>query len=105
MSMRVPWLIAVAVAAAVALTSVAVTPASAHRHWHRGDRAFLGAVLGVFGTIATVAAANRYRDRYYYYGEPYGPYEYYDAPYGYGGGAYIYSRPRGGFQYRHHHHH
>ena len=113
MSMRVARLIAVALAAAVTLTSVAVTPASAQRHWHRGDRAFLGAVLGVFGTIAAVAAANRYRDRNYYYGGPYGPYAYYDEPYGYavpygyyGGGPYIYSRPRGGFRHwRHHHHH
>ena len=57
------------------------------RHYRRGNAAALGAVIGVFGAIASIAAADRYRDRYYY-GDPYygsyygGPY--YGAPYAYG---------------------
>jgi hypothetical protein len=52
--------ISAAVAAAMALASF--TPANASP---RGDRAFLGAVAGVFGAVATIAAANAARDRYY----------------------------------------
>lgn len=106
MGMRTPRFIVVTAAAALALTSIAVTPASAHyRHWHHGNAAVLGAVLGVFGTIAAVAAANRYRDDYYAYGygEPY-----YYAPYGYySGGSYGYApryRYRGGRHYSYHRH-
>ena len=83
--------IAAATAAAIALTSLAVTavPAdAASRHYMRaGDRAFLGAVAGVFGTIATLAA----RDHYYrHYGYGYGPYAP-PLPYGYyGPGPYYY---------------
>jgi hypothetical protein len=55
-----------------------------HRH-HRGDAAVaLGAVTAMFGTIAALAAASRYRKRYYYdhyYGHHYGPYHY--GAYGY----------------------
>jgi hypothetical protein len=80
--------IAAATAAAIALTAVAVTPASArpYRHHHRGagNAAVLGAVAGLFGTIATLAARDRY-ERHYGYG--YAPY--YapppPAPYGYYG--------------------
>jgi hypothetical protein len=76
--------IAAATAAAIALTSFAVTPASArpYGYHHRGaNAAVLGAVAGVFGTIAALAARNRY-ERDYRYG--YGPY-YAPAPYGYYG--------------------
>lgn len=66
--------LAVAVAAAVALTTVSLTPAQAGR---RGDAAMAGAVIGLFGTIAAIAAANAARDRYY---DGYG----YAPAYGYG---------------------
>ncbi|MBM3528517.1 MAG: hypothetical protein FJX62_10520 [Alphaproteobacteria bacterium] len=88
--------IAAAAAAAIALTSVSFTPAvaapvnkqgpavsqsgdmefsSRRRGNSHANRAVLGAVLGVFGTIAAVAAADAARDRYYrgyphYYGPP-----------------------------------
>src|SRR5690606_17256237 len=59
------------------------TDFSSRRRGHRyyrsraADRAVLGAVAGVFGTIATLAARDRYERRYrHYYG--YGPY--YAAP-------------------------
>jgi hypothetical protein len=78
--------IAAAAAAAIALTSLAAaTPASArpYGHYHRaGNAAFLGAVAGVFGTIATLAARDHYY-RHYGYGYGYGPYA--PAPYGYYG--------------------
>lgn|SRR6185437_7094490 len=105
--------IAAALAGALALTAVNLAPAqaapsnhpqvkqsaattiSARRHWHRGNRAALGAVVGLFGTIATIAAIDSARDNYYggYYGSPYyGPY--------YGGG-YAYAP---GYRYHHYHH-
>jgi len=94
--------IAAATLAAVAMTSVGVGTATAapvtkqqtvaagstdfsarKRRYNRGaDRAALGAVVGLFGTIATLAARDRY-ERHYGYGRPYyAPYGY--APYGYG---------------------
>jgi hypothetical protein len=95
--MQTSRMIAVASAAALVFTSFAVTPASAH-HWHRGNAAVLGAVLGVFGTVAALAAADRYD---HYYGYPY-----YDGPYGYyyGGGPYGYYAPRHYAYHRWHHH-
>jgi hypothetical protein len=106
--MRVSRMIAVTAVTALAFTSVAVTPASAH-HWHHGRAAVLGAVLGLFGTVAAIAAADRYNDDYYAYGYG-GPYYY--VPYGYYGGGYSGYAPhyRGGFRghhyaYHHHHHH
>jgi hypothetical protein len=103
--------IAAAAAAAIALTSVSFSPAtaapvsklqtvaahdltdvSARRRVHSGgNRAALGAVMGVFGLIAGLAAADAYRDRHRYYGayDPYygGPYAppppAYYGPYGY----------------------
>ena len=68
------------------------TDFSARRRWHRGNRAALGAVIGVFGAIAAVAAADQYRDRYYYGDPGYGPYGY-----GYGYAP--------GYRYRHWRHH
>ncbi len=111
--------IAAVLAVAVTLTSVNLVPAqaapknsnqtqvaqnagdttdfSARRRWHRGNRAVLGAAIGVFGAIAAIAAAERYRDRYAYYGDPgYGPY--------YGGYGYGYA-PGYRFGGWHHHHH
>jgi len=81
--------IAAATAVALALTSLA-TPASARPFYHHrgaGGAAVLGAVAGLFGTIAAVAAREHY-ERNYGYGA-YGPY--YappppPAPYGYGYG-------------------
>jgi hypothetical protein len=123
--------VAAALAVAVAVTSLNFCPAQAapsnsdqsqatqstaattdfsarRRHYHRGNPAALGAVLGIFGTIAAVAAANQYRDRYYYgyYGDPYyyepGPY-YYGGPY-YGGGYFGSPAYGWGGGHRHHHH-
>jgi hypothetical protein len=98
--------IAAATAAAIALTSLSVVPAmaapasdrhavaaardtdfsAARRRFTRGDRMFLGAVAGVFGTIAALAARDRYYRHYGYgpyYGPPPAPYGYYGGPYGY----------------------
>jgi hypothetical protein len=104
--------IAAAAAAAIALTSVSFAPAmaapvsksptvaadntdfSARRKRYRGhnNRAAIGAFLGIAGTIATLAARDRYY-RHYGYGHHYGyaPYSHYGyapyyahpAPYGY----------------------
>jgi hypothetical protein len=79
--------IAAATAAAIALTSLAVTPASARPYYHHrgvGGAAVLGAVAGVFGTIAALAARDRY-ERHYAYGPYYAPPP---APYGYYGPGY-----------------
>jgi hypothetical protein len=83
--------IAAATAAVIALTSASFgaasaapltkgqsaapsdTDFSARRRHHRGDRAALGAALGVFGAIASIAAARAAHDRYYGYGPHYGP--------------------------------
>lgn len=105
--------IAAATLAAVAMTSVGVGAAAAapvtkqkiaesgstdfsarkRRHHRNADRAVLGAVAGIFGTIATLAARDRY-ERHYGYGRPYhyAPYGYGPpAPYGYyGPGPYYY---------------
>jgi hypothetical protein len=105
--------IAAAAAAAIALTSVSFSPATAapvsksqtvaanaptdvsarRRGYNGGNRAALGAVLGVFGVIAGIAAADAARDRYRnhygaydpYYGGPDAPPPpaYYGGPYGY----------------------
>jgi hypothetical protein len=109
--------IAATAAAAIALTSAHFAPAAAgpapkqippvvqageqagemefssrKRTMSRGDRAMLGAVLGVFGTIASVAAANAARNRHYR-GHPhhhyYGPAPY-PPPYHYGHRRYYY---------------
>jgi hypothetical protein len=79
--------IAAATAAAIALTSLAATPASARPYYHHrgvGGAVVLGAVAGLFGAIATLAARDRY-ERHYGYGA-YGPYHGAPAPYGYGYG-------------------
>ena len=101
--------IAAATAAIIGLTAIAVTPAGAAssprkevqaaqdgvtdisaRRRHRGSNAAaIGAAAAIFGTIATIAAANarerHYRDYYrphYGYGyRPYGPYAYEPYPY------------------------
>ncbi|MEP7031993.1 MAG: hypothetical protein ABI830_13740 [Pseudolabrys sp.] len=110
--------IAAALAIAIAATSLDIAPAYAaakhpqqtakasetidfsarRRHYRGGNRAAFGAVLGVFGTIAALAAADQYRNDNYYYGG--GPY-YYGSPGYYGGGGYY----RGGGGYSRHHHH
>ncbi len=120
--------IAAALTAAVTLTSLDLAPAyaaaskdqktiqktstdfSARRRRHYGNRAALGAMIGMFGTIAAIAAANEYRDRYYYYGDSYygGPYPYYGGGPYYGGPFYGYGWGGGyrhyGGGYHHHHH-
>ena len=117
MRIRLSRSIAAALAVAVTLTSVNLVPAQAapknsnqtqvtqnagdttdfsgRRRWHRGNRAAFGAVLGVFGAIAAVAAAEQYRSSYYYGDPGYGGYGY--GGYGYGGGY--------RFGHGHHHHH
>jgi hypothetical protein len=68
--------IAAAAAATIALTSMAITPAAAspyRRHGGAGGAAVLGAVAGLFGTIAAIAAHDHYV-RHYGYGPYYGPY-------------------------------
>jgi hypothetical protein len=111
MNTKTPCVVAATLMTALALTSLDIVPAkaagpspaaqgntgtvemSAHRHWRRGNAAVLGAVAGLFGTIAVLAANDRYRDDYYY-GSPY------YRPYGYGGPYYAPYRSR----YWHHHH-
>ena len=83
--------ISAAIAAALALTTFAATPASA-RPWHRGDAAAIAAFAGIAGTIAALAARDRYRD---------GPYVAAPGPYYYGGPVYDAPRWR---HWRHHHH-
>ena len=52
------------------------------RRRHRGNAAALAAVVGVFGTIAALAAADRHRRDRYYYGRPYyGPTYHYGPVY------------------------
>jgi len=98
--------IVAALVGVLALSTIAATPAEAHR-WHRGNAAVLGAVLGVFGTIAVLAARDRYRDDYYgcygcYYG---GPVYAYPGPYYYGGRRVWHHRYYGGSRFGHHRHH
>ena len=73
--------IAAATAAAIALSSLAITPATAgpYGHYHRGggNAAVLGAVAGVFGAIALLAA-RQHQERAYGYGDP----SYPPPPYG-----------------------
>jgi hypothetical protein len=94
--------LAAALTAALALASLDIAPAqaagtvemSAHRHWRHGNGAVLGAVAGLFGTIAVLAANDRYQNGYYYGGSPY-----YYGSYGYGG-PYVYG-PRYHYWHRH----
>jgi hypothetical protein len=111
--------IAAVLAGALMLTSLNIVPAQAasgnarhpqappsqtsttdfsarRRHYNRGNAAALGAVIGVFGAIAAMAAADQYRDNYYYGDPGYGRYGY-GAPYGYAS-AYRYRHGHG-----HHH--
>ena len=67
--------IAAAAAAAIALTAFSA-PASAR---HFGSRAMLGAVAGIFGTIAALAAADAARSNGYY-APYYGPGRYAPPP-------------------------
>lgn len=81
--------IAAALATAMVLSSIGIGSAEARsRHHHRGNAAAVGAMLGVFGTIAALAAADNYRDSYYdngygyrYRGQAYRGYAYRGRPY------------------------
>jgi hypothetical protein len=70
-------------AAAIAFTALAATPAAASPYRHRGagNAIVLGAVAGLFGTIAALAARDHYV-RHYGYGPYYGPYAPPPAAYG-----------------------
>ncbi len=57
--------IAAAAAAAIALTAFSAAPAQARVR--NGDAVAAAAIAGLFGTIATIAAANAARDHYGYY--------------------------------------
>lgn len=82
--------------AAVATTDNSATwDLSARKRYrrHHNNAAAVAAVIGVFGTIAALAAADRHRHRHYYYDDRpyYGPHYYYG--------------PRPGYRhYRWHHH-
>jgi hypothetical protein len=109
-----------ATSAAIAVTSLTFSPATAapvskqqsvssdatdfsarkRRHHYRNraaDRAVLGAVAGIFGTVATLAARDRYYRHYGYGGGPY-----YGRSYGYhyGPPAYGYYSPGPHYYYR-----
>ena len=80
--MRIPLRgsIAAILGAALVFSSLSFNSAEARsRHHNRNNAAVVGAVLGVFGTIAALAAADRYRERRYYGNPYYGPS--YGAPY------------------------
>jgi hypothetical protein len=69
--------IAIGAAAAIALTTLGLQPAAAHPR-DRDAAAALGAFAAVFGAIATIIAAEQYRDQPTYvppygYGPAYGP--------------------------------
>ena len=83
--------LAAVVATAIALTSVSFTPADARSR--RGDAVAAAAILGIFGTIAALAARDQFRDPYY------GPAPYYGGPV-YGGP--VYGGPRWGDWHGHH---
>ncbi len=70
--------IAVAAAAAFALTSFGTVQANAGSR--QGDAIAAAAIIGLFGTVAAIAAANA-RDRHYYR-EPYAAYPGGDRYYG-----------------------
>lgn len=93
MQKRTQGAIAAAAAVAIALTSLATVPADAAarkhhvtRHYSRGgNAAAFGMFAATLGTIATLAARDRYYGGYYgpryyapypYYGPYYGPYPY-----------------------------
>ncbi len=71
-----------AAAAVIALTTMTMQPAAAGSR-HGDDAAALAAFAAIFGTIATIVAAEQYRDRHSY---SHGPV--YDGPV-YGGPAYL----------------
>jgi hypothetical protein len=69
--------IAIGTAAAIALTTLGLQPAAAHPR-DRDAAVALGAFAAIFGTIATIVAAEQYRDQApevpaYGYGPAYGP--------------------------------
>jgi hypothetical protein len=90
-------------AGALIAGTIGLTPAqAAHHHWHHRNAAVFGAVAGLFGTIAAIAAADQYRDAYY----DGGPYYYgYGGPYVYGPSYGGYGHWHGGHRGYHGHHH
>lgn len=92
--------LAAALAVVLLLSSIGFNEAEARsrRHHGRADAAAVAAAIGIFGTIAALAARDRYRDRYYYdgYGRHYAP------PYAYGPPRYYRYRHRHRHRHRHH---
>jgi len=67
--------IATAAAAAIALSTIGLQPAAAGGRYHNGgDAAAAAAIIGIFGTVAALIAADQYRNhhRHGYYGPVYG---------------------------------
>jgi hypothetical protein len=95
--------IATAAAAVIALTTVSLQPAAAASR--RGDAAAAAAILGIFGTVAGLIAAQQYRDdQAYAYGPVYNEGPVYGRPVyrgpAYGGPVHV---PHGGSWHHEHH--
>jgi uncharacterized membrane protein len=85
--------IAAVAVTAVALTAASFSPADARSYRRHNNAAAMAAFMGIAGTIAALAARDRY-DRGYYGGGYYG-----GPAYGYGGP--VYGGFRGGGWHRH----
>lgn len=88
--------IAVVAAAAFALTTFGMAPADAGSRHRHGDAIAAAAIIGLFGTVAAIAAANARHDRYY---RP--PYAAYPGDRYYHRGP-VYHGPRWDGRHRHH---
>ena len=74
--------IAVAAAAAIALTAVALPANAGGGYYHRdNDAAAAAAVIGIFGTMAAIIAANQHRGHHHGYRYVYPSHGYYHRGY------------------------